>query len=304
MKNKNPLISVIMNCFNGEKYLKDSITSLKKQSYKNWELIFWDNKSTDNSSKIVKNFKEKRIKYYKAKKFTNLHTARNLALKKAKGEYVSFLDCDDLLLKDKLRLQVQVIQENNFGLVYSNCYLFNKNTILKKKKISYKKLPEGNITNQLLKNYLIALPTILVKRKILNRIFFNEKYHIIGDMDLIMRISLNEKFGCVQSPLAIYRIHDNNYSGKNKMLLTKELEIWVKEFKRSYFNKSNLKKSSFHAIENKIKIHKQMYLIKTFYQKFNFLIKIFSNFNFFYLLNCFKILLPNKIKSKIFFYNW
>ena len=304
MKNKNPLISVIMNCYNGEQYLKDSINSLKKQSYKNWELIFWDNKSTDNSSKIVKNFKEKRIKYYKAKKFTNLHKARNLALKKTKGDYVSFLDCDDLLLKDKLRLQIKIIQENNFGFVYSNCYLFNRNTIFKKKKICNKKLPEGNITNQLLNNYLVALPTILVKREILNRFSFNEKYHIIGDMDLVMKISLNEKFGCVQSPLALYRIHNNNYSKKNKMLQTKELEIWVKEFKKYYLNKSNLKKSSFHTIEQKIKIQKQMYSIKTFDQKLCFLIKIFFNFNYFYFLSCLKILLPNKIKSKIFFYNY
>ena len=63
---------------------------------------FWDNCSDDNSKNIIKSFKDKRIKYFLAKRFTNLHKARNLALKKAKGDYISFLDCDDLLLKDKL----------------------------------------------------------------------------------------------------------------------------------------------------------------------------------------------------------
>ena len=67
MTNK-PLVSIIMNCYNGEKYLKHSIKSIINQKYVNWELIFWDNKSTDNSAKILKKFKDKRIKYFYAKK--------------------------------------------------------------------------------------------------------------------------------------------------------------------------------------------------------------------------------------------
>ena len=55
---KEPLVSIIMNCHNGEKYLKKSVSSIINQSYRNWELIFWDNKSSDNSAKILKNFKD------------------------------------------------------------------------------------------------------------------------------------------------------------------------------------------------------------------------------------------------------
>ena len=64
-----PLISVIMNCHNGATYLKQSIKSLLNQKYNNWELIFWDNKSTDSSKKILLSFKDKRIKYFKSKTF-------------------------------------------------------------------------------------------------------------------------------------------------------------------------------------------------------------------------------------------
>ena len=73
MLKKNPLVSVIMNCHNGEKYLNESIKSLMSQTYKNRELIFWDNKSFDNSKKIIKKFKDKRIKYFKSEKFYNLY---------------------------------------------------------------------------------------------------------------------------------------------------------------------------------------------------------------------------------------
>ena len=69
MRGKNsPLVSVIMNCHNGQKFLNDSLKSLFKQSYKNWELIFFDNNSEDNSKKIVKSFKDKRIKFFSSKK--------------------------------------------------------------------------------------------------------------------------------------------------------------------------------------------------------------------------------------------
>lgn len=65
---KKPLVSIIMNCLNGQEFLEDALKSVLNQTYKNWELIFWDNKSTDNSEKILKSFKDKRIKYYFAKK--------------------------------------------------------------------------------------------------------------------------------------------------------------------------------------------------------------------------------------------
>ena len=58
---REPLVSVIMNCHNGAKYLKDSVESLMSQTYKNWELIFWDNKSFDSSKKIIKKFKDKKV---------------------------------------------------------------------------------------------------------------------------------------------------------------------------------------------------------------------------------------------------
>ena len=93
--NKNNLVSIIMNCHNGDKYIKEAINSITKQSYKNWELIFFDNASSDDSAKIVKKYNDKRIKYYYSK-FVNLGIARKKALGKCKGDFIAFLDCDDL----------------------------------------------------------------------------------------------------------------------------------------------------------------------------------------------------------------
>jgi len=98
---KHPLVSVVMNCYNSDSFLKEAIESVYNQTYSNWEIIFWDNASTDNSANIAKSYDE-RIKYYLAPKTTPLGEARNLALSYTTGEYVAFLDCDDIWISDMI----------------------------------------------------------------------------------------------------------------------------------------------------------------------------------------------------------
>ena len=137
-----------MNCYNGETYLADAINSILSQTYKNFEVIFWDNQSHDKSAHIYKSFKDKRLKYYYAKKHTSLYRARNLAIKKAKGKLIAFLDTDDIWLKDKLSSQIEKFNNKKINLVYSNYYILNQFTGLKK--IAYKKiLPEGIVYREL-----------------------------------------------------------------------------------------------------------------------------------------------------------
>ena len=104
MRNKlfEPLVSVIINCRNGEKYLKKCITSVIKQKYKNWEIIFFDNDSKDKSKNILNLYKNRRIRYFKSNKLLKLYHARNIAISKAKGSYITFLDVDDWWLKKNL----------------------------------------------------------------------------------------------------------------------------------------------------------------------------------------------------------
>ena len=134
---KKPLVSIIINCLNGSKYLDKAIKSALDQTYKNWEIIFFDNNSTDQSHSILKKYSEKRIKYFKSKITHTLYKARNLAIKKSKGDLIAFLDVDDWWTKDKLTKQVNFFLKNKaVEVIYSNVYLFDDK---KKKKIFYKK---------------------------------------------------------------------------------------------------------------------------------------------------------------------
>ena len=136
MKFKKGLVSIVLNCYNGEKYLKEALSSIKAQTYKNWELIFWDNRSKDKSAKIVKSFKIKKLKYYLSKRHTSLYAARNLAIKKASGDYISFIDADDIWAKNKLKKQMKLFEDQETAVVYGNSWNFD----ICNKKFSFKKI--------------------------------------------------------------------------------------------------------------------------------------------------------------------
>ena len=120
----SPLVSIIMNCFNGERYLTQALDSIISQSYSNWELIFWDNQSTDRSAEIVKKYNESRFKYFYAQSHSSiLYKARNYALEKASGQFLAFLDVDDWWLPEKLERSIFHIEREKFILVAHNIFV-------------------------------------------------------------------------------------------------------------------------------------------------------------------------------------
>ena len=107
MLNMNePLVSILMNCYNGENYLQEAINSVLDQSYQNWELFFWDNRSTDRSADIFKEYKDLRLKYYLAPEHTDLGCGRAKAFQYLTGEFIAVLDTDDVWLPKKLEKQI------------------------------------------------------------------------------------------------------------------------------------------------------------------------------------------------------
>lgn len=285
-----PLVSVIMNCHNGETYLKESINSILSQSYKNFEVIFWDNRSTDNSANIFKSFNDKRLKYYYSNRFTTLYEARNHAIKKSNGKFIAFLDADDLWNKDKLYLQIKKFKKKDVGLVYTNYYSLNQNTGIKR--LAYKKkLPEGIVFNELLKDYFIGINTVIVRRSIMLREkkIFNKRFNIIGDFDLFMRLSKNIHFASINKPIAVYRIHNKNFSKNNYKMYISELKFWLNQQKLiSKYNFFYVEETILYleAIEN-ISNKKFIFSLKKIFKLFSFKKKI--KLLIFFLLKFFSI---------------
>ena len=118
------LISIIVNCYNGEKYLKDTIQSVLNQKYQNWEMIFWDNQSNDNSKKIINKYNDNRIKYFYSNKKLPLYAARNEAIKKSSGELIAFLDTDDWWDEKYLSSKTEFFDDANIDYFYNNVFIY------------------------------------------------------------------------------------------------------------------------------------------------------------------------------------
>tara|TARA_B110001452_G_scaffold9475_1_gene8129 strand:- start:86 stop:880 length:795 start_codon:yes stop_codon:yes gene_type:complete len=223
MKN---LVSIIMNCYNGDKYLEKSLKSIIFQKYTNWELIFWDNQSSDNSKKIFDQFSNSNFKYFLSEKHTTLYEARNLACEKAKGEYIAFLDCDDVWHEDFLSERKYFYENKFYDYSYSNAYiLFEKSN----SKVTHtnKKLSNGLIYDFLAKEYLVTISSLIIKKKLLKEIgSFNPVFNIIGDFDFVMKISKTKQAYAIQNPLLQIRIHGNNFHDKNRKMFFKEFKNW------------------------------------------------------------------------------
>ena len=243
MQNKEPLISIIVNCFNGERFLNSCLNSILSQSYKNYEVIFWDNKSTDKSKLIFLDKKDKRFKYFSDNEHVTLYGARNKALKVTNGKYITFLDVDDMWYPDKLEKQVKVMEKNSeIGFCYSGFKFLSENSKKLNSAYNNQKLKSGYICSHLIKEYKVGILTLMVDKSIVkkNKIKFDERFTIMGDLDFVLRLSRVSKGIAIKFDLAIYRCHLENLSRKTAITV-EERTIWANDMlSKSIFFKKEL----------------------------------------------------------------
>ncbi len=115
------LVSIIMPSFNCGKYVVETIRSIQAQTYQNWEIIFVDDCSTDDTASIIRSIDEPRVRYFKNEHNSGAALSRNWALREARGRWIAFLDSDDLWEPTKLERQVHFMEENNYKFSYT-CY--------------------------------------------------------------------------------------------------------------------------------------------------------------------------------------
>ncbi len=258
-------VSIIINCYNGEKYLEQCLKSLKNQIFKDFEVIFWDNCSNDKSEEIFKRFENDQFKYFKSKVFLNLYEARNQACKQARGTHIAFLDTDDFWHENFLSSRENFFNQLNQKFSYSNCFhLYELSS--KKEIFTNIKLKSGNILNFLSKNYLVKISCLVIKKDILEKEnFFYGNYNIIGDFDLVMRLASKYEAHAIQDPLATVRFHSNNYLDKNRKMFFNEYYDWFTRKKNINF--------SFVSFYHFFKFLSKLFIISMLPKKFLYMIK-------------------------------
>ena len=159
------LITIITPVYNCEKLIRETIDSVQKQTYKNWEMILVDDCSGDNSEEIIKEIikEDNRVKYFKLEENSGAAVARNYALEKSKGRFIAYLDADDLWRKNKLEVQVKFMLDNNYAF---SCTDYEKIDEEGKSLNKIVKIPKKVNYNLFLRNTIIQTVGVMVDTKI------------------------------------------------------------------------------------------------------------------------------------------
>lgn len=154
------LVSIVVPVYNSEKFIKETINSIKQQTYENWELLLVNDCSTDNSEKIINEQKNKdsRIKLINLEKNSGAAISRNTGIKEAKGKYIAFIDSDDLWKKDKLEKQIKFMEENDYEFTFTSYEFADENGKGNGKIVN---VPEKINYKQALKNTTIWTSTVI-----------------------------------------------------------------------------------------------------------------------------------------------
>jgi len=285
MTSNSVLVSIIVNCFNGEKYLKEALDSIYGQTYDNWEIIFWDNGSIDKSSSIANSY-DGRVKYFFAKNTTLLGEARCLALREASGDYIAFLDCDDIYLPDKIQIQMAAMQEVNAVCSYGGWIKIDSNGNELAKYIMPDKY--GDEFESLLSKYIVNFQTLMIKTSFLKQenINFDTNLKFSTDHNLVLRMAYVYPMLSIGDLLVKYRVHGDSLSNNRKVDKMNDFDYTVSFFEKlgaqtkynnfKYFtSKSRFKMLIQDAFDNK----NYMYFLQIIIKYLLFMVRYFFKKN-------------------------
>jgi glycosyltransferase involved in cell wall biosynthesis len=211
-----PLISIIMPAFNAEHYICESIESVLGQSYPNIELIVINDGSTDNTVDKISRLMGSII-YVKTEN-KGVSAARNLGIQHAKGEWLAFLDADDIWFPNKLQLQFDQLNGCNWS--YTDSYYLGEKFNHETKRSELSPLLAGNIFNHLLTENIITTSSVLVKKSLIQNVGgFDETLEALEDWKLWLDIAKENPISYINEPLLKYRVYPGSTSRKARKML-------------------------------------------------------------------------------------
>jgi glycosyltransferase involved in cell wall biosynthesis len=218
---KNPIVSVIIPVYNGERYLAETIESVIAQTEMNWELIAVNDGSTDNSLTILEEYIKKipeRIKVITVEN-RGVSSARNTAVAAARGTYVAFLDQDDLWAPQKLQRQIEMFsRDKNLGISYTNTTIINENgSVIRENVQKFSVKHRGKIFEYLMFENFIGISSVMLPKELYIGIGgFDPRFSLAEDYDFLLKVTQESSVNYIDEPLLLYREHDE--SGTHKKI--------------------------------------------------------------------------------------
>ena len=247
-----PLVSVIMPCYNMEKFISDSIMSVRNQTYSSWELLIVDDASTDATVDIVKKHCEQdnRIHFTVKPEHSGIADTRNQCLKQAQGQYLAFLDADDVWHPEKLETQLGFMVEKKVGFTYSAYDCIDEMGQPLDKSV----MTVGNLNYEAyLRNTIIGCSTVMVNKAVVGEVVV-PAFRTSEDTATWLSI-LKKGFlaYAIDKPLTSYRIRQHSASS-NKLKASSDLwRVYQKQEKLPLFKALGCFFSyAFHAIKKRL----------------------------------------------------
>ncbi|MCI0590553.1 MAG: glycosyltransferase [Gammaproteobacteria bacterium] len=229
----SPLVSVVIATYNMAVYLPLAVRSALDQTYKNIELLIIDDGSTDSTKETVRPFLEDTRVRYLFQENRGQGTAKNQGVRESRGEYIAFLDADDLWAPEKLELQLVLFSmSETVGVVHSRLAYIDETG--KELRVADNELFRGRVTGPLLIRNFIGFGTCVVKKECFDRMgVFNDKLRMGIDYDLWLRFSTQYAFDYVDRPLLYYRLWSGQMSHNCKGRYLNGIEI-MKNFLQEF----------------------------------------------------------------------
>jgi len=227
--NNKPLVSVVVTCYNHEKYIEECLLSILKQTYQNIELIVIDDGSKDNSLNIIKDLAVQYTFNYQHQNNQGVCVALNHGLSLATGKYICCCDSDDKFALDKITKQVDFLEQNiQYKLCYTNKTFFDdqqKTYVENPGKRRSGWIFEALITDE----FSMPFSSHMMYRTIYNEVGLYDPKIKIQDWDMFLRITKKYKVGFLNENLLFYRLHDTNLHAQGDTMYTVKytvLEKW------------------------------------------------------------------------------
>ncbi len=224
-------ISIITPAYNCEKYIVETIDSVLAQTYIDWEMLIIDDCSTDDTVKIIKTYNDKRIKYYKTQNNIGAFGARNIGIEKAVGDFICFLDSDDIWTKDKLQKQLKFMKNNRCDVSTHGYDYINETG----NKIKGTVVPLKQFTLQsYMGNTCINIDTVMLNTKSIDKIYFKDIKKREDAMYWIDVLGHGHIIMGMDDIMASYRLHRGQISGNKIEMALRTFKFYMTQ---PYVNK-------------------------------------------------------------------
>lgn len=227
------LVSIIMPNYNGSKYLRETIDSVLSQTYKNWELLFVDDCSTDNSLEIVQQYDDSRIRVIKNTVNSGAAISRNKAIEAANGRWIAFLDSDDLWNKNKLLKHLEFMTQSQIPFSFTHYSVLNSENKLI---TEFSPSKDTYNYNTILKHCYIGCSTVIYDREKIGKVYMPTDAIEREDFACWLKIlKSGENATCFHECLTTYRVHSNSVSSNKFKIIKYQWNVYRKIEKLSLF---------------------------------------------------------------------